>query len=239
MNESPMREIRYRRVVDLSHSIKPGMPRWPGDPPVRFETVAAITEVGYFLRRFEMGEHSGTHISSPATFYADAAGPDDLQPEQLVVTVAVVDVSVRAGADPDYVLDRRDIESWEQEWGRIPQGALVLLYTGWHRYWEEPHRFINADSSGVMHTPGFAPEAARELLQARGASGLGTDAPGVDAGVDTSFEVSRLVLEKHRLVLECLNNLDQLPPAGSTIVVGRLSLVGGSGSPASVLALTP
>ena len=108
MHESPMREIRYRRVVDLSHSIKPGMPRWPGDPPVRFETVAAITEVGYFLRRFEMGEHSGTHISSPATFYADAAGPDDLQPEQLVVTVAVVDVSVRAGADPDYVLDRRE-----------------------------------------------------------------------------------------------------------------------------------
>ena len=68
---------------------------------------------------------------------------------------------------------------------------------------------------------------------------MGTDAPGVDAGVDTSFEVSRLVLEKHRLVLECLNNLDQLPPAGSTIVVGRLSLAGGSGSPASVLALTP
>jgi kynurenine formamidase len=162
-----------------------------------------------------------------------------LQPEQLVVPAAVVDVSVRASVDPDYVLDRRGIESWEQKWGRILPGALVLLHTGWHRYWEEPHRFINADSSGVMHTPGFAPEAARELLQARGASGLGTDAPGVDAGVDTGFEVSRLVLEKHRLVLECLNNLDQLPPAGSTIVVGRLSLVGGSGSPASVLALTP
>ena len=78
------------------------------------------------MRRFEMGEHSGTHISSPATFHSGAAGPDDLQPEQLVVPAAVVDVSVRAGVDPDYVLDRRDIESWEQEVGPDSSGSVSI-----------------------------------------------------------------------------------------------------------------
>ena len=41
------------------------------------------------------------------------------------------------------------------------------------------------------------------------------------------------------MILECLNNLERLPATGATLVIGRLPLVGGSGSPASVLALTP
>ena len=57
--------------------------------------------------------------------------------------------------------------------------------------------------------------------------------------MDTELSISRLALAQSSLVLECLNNLDQLPATGATLIIGRLPLVGGSGSPASVLALVP
>ncbi|MXZ91601.1 MAG: cyclase family protein [Chloroflexi bacterium] len=238
MTDHQEKRIVYRRVVDLSHPIRPGIPLWPGDPVVEFETVAETGRDGYFLRRFSMGEHGGTHLSSPATLYDAAAGPDELPAPRLVVPAIVINVSAQTAENPDYVLTPGDVAKWERRYGPVPPGSLALLSTGWQRHWYDPDRFINADADGRMHTPGFGPEAARLLLERRNVAGLGIDAHGVDAGMDANLSVSRLALARSALVLECLNNLDQLPPTGTTVIVGRLPLVGGSGSPASVLALT-
>ena len=51
--------------------------------------------------------------------------------------------------------------------------------------------------------------------------------------------MNKLVLKQPRLVLENLNNLGDLPESGSTLVIGILRLRGGTGSPASVIALVP
>jgi kynurenine formamidase len=235
----PAHSIDYSSIVDLSHPVDPYIPLWPGDPPVEFQTVTTLRERGYFLRRFSMGEHTGTHLSTPSAFYADGAGPDEFPDDSLVATAAVIDVSRSAVADPDYGLLASDVLQWERRNGIIPADALVVLHTGWWRRWGDPRRFINLDSSGVMHTPGFGLEAARVLLHERRVAGLATDAPGIDPGADPGLSISRLVLSQPRLALECLNNLDQLPATGATIVVGRLKLVGGSGSPAAVLAFVP
>lgn len=237
MTDHQETRIVYRRVMDLSHPIRPGIPTWPGDPAVEFDVVAEAGRDGYFLRRFSMGEHSGTHLSSPAAFYDGAAGPDELPPDRLVIPAVVFDVSDPATENPDCVLTPGDVAQWEQRHGPVPAGSLALLSTGWQRYWDDPERFINADAEGKMHTPGFGPDAAQFLLERRSVAGLGIDTHGVDAGMDISLSVSRLALARSALVLECLNNLHQLPPTGITVVVGRLPLVGGSGSPASVLAL--
>ena len=231
--------ITYRRVVDLTHPIRPGIPRWPGDPPVEFATVASIDQEGYRLRRFSMGEHSGTHLSTPSAFWHDGIGPAQIPGESLIAGAAVIDVSELAMRDPDYALSVDAVREWERRHGAVPPGCVVLLFTGWERYWDEPGKFINADPDGIMHFPGFGIEAARFLLERRGASGLGIDTHGIDPGTDTGLSVSRFALTKRALVLECLNNLSALPPNGATVVIGRLPLVGGSGSPASVLALVP
>ena len=152
----------------------------------------------------------------------------------------VIDISRPAVANPDYALTTEDIARWERRYGIIPAASLVLLHTGWQRYWNDSPRYINADAAGLMHTPGFGPDAARRLLDARRAAGLGADTPGIDPGADTDLSISRMTLSQpHRIVLECLNNLHDLPPTGATIIIGRLPLVGGSGSPASPLALIP
>ena len=237
--DRPQRTVSFSRVVDLTHPIRPGIPIWPGDPPIDFETTATIPGDGYFLRRLSIGEHSGTHISTPSAFFDQGTGPDSIPSEALVIPTVVIDVRHHTGEDPDYALSAYDLTEWERRHGKIPPGSIALLLTGWHRHWEDPERFINLGADGLMHTPGFSLEAVRFLLDERSAVGLGIDTHGVDAGTDTGLRASRAALGGNALVLECLNNLDQLPAAGATLVIGRLPLVGGSGSPACVLALVP
>lgn len=239
MTNHPEKRIDYRRVVDLSHPISPDTPVWPGDPAVDFQTVSSLDGQDYFLRRFSMGEHSGTHLVSPSAYYADGIDPDGIPAESLVAPAAVIDARGPASLDPGYALSAGDIADWERTNGPIDPNTLVLLNTGWSQFWSQPTRFINTGDDGAMRTPGFTLEAARFLLEWREAAGLGIDTHGIDAGADTGLSVSRLVLARPALVLECLNNLDQLPPTGATVIVGRLRLVGGSGSPASVLAFAP
>jgi kynurenine formamidase len=226
--------ITYHRLVDLSHVIDPHIPIWPGDPPVTFETVADLTEDGYRLRRFSMGEHSATHINAPSSFFRDGADIHSLPVADLVVPAVVVDVEHAAAGNPEYVLGVHDIAAWEECHGGIPPETMVLMHTGWHRRWHDRAAFLNPNHQGQLHFPAFGADAVRFLLDERKITGVGIDTHGVDP--DEAFEVNRHMLARGRIVLENLANLDQLPPTGVTLVIGILRLRGGTGSPASVLA---
>ena len=238
-----MKTIHYSRIVNLSHPLHPAVPQWPGDPPVEFQQVAARDTDGYFLRRFAMGEHSGTHANAPAAFHSGGVGIDAYPPDALVAPAVMIDAREAAAADPDYTLAVADLLAWERCNGPIPAGSVVLLFTGWQDKWDNPADYLDLTASGVepdsRHFPGFGIAAARWLLTERAIAGIGVDTAGVDGGRDDSFVVNRLLLAQPRIVLENLGNLHQLPPAGVTLVIGVLPLAGGSGSPASVLAFLP
>ncbi len=229
--------LKITRLIHLSHVIDPNIPQWPGDPPVEFETVASLEKDGYYLRRFSLGEHSATHINAPNSFHASGMRIDQYPAESLVVPAVVIDICAQATANPDYALTIADVLLWEQQYGPIPHGSVVLLYTAWQSKWFDKNAFLNPDASGRSHFPGFGIEATRFLLHKRQIAGVGIDTHGVDSGQDTTFAINRLVLEQPRIVLENLTNLDQLPPTGTTLVIGVLRLLGGSGSPAAVMAL--
>jgi kynurenine formamidase len=242
MSDSPsgnQKSITYRQVIDLSHGIHPEMPHWPGDPATEFEPVAEIVRDRFYLRRFSMGEHSGTHMNAPNSFHPNGPGIDTYTAASLVVPAVVIDLGQQAAANPDYVLTQQDIRVWEQQQGQISPGSVVLLYTGWQTKWHNPEAFFNSDQKGNLHFPGFSREATQFLLEKRSIAGLGTDTHSVDPGLDTTFTTNRLVLQQQRLVLENLTNLDQLCPTGVTLVIGILRLKHGSGSPVSVLAFIP
>jgi kynurenine formamidase len=229
----------YSRLIDLSWPVSPGIPQWPGDPAVETEVTATIERDGYYLRRFAMGEHSGTHLTAPSSFYNDGAGPEDYRPGQLVVPAVVFDVRDRCEHDPDFGLTRDDLQAWEAKHGRLPEASLALLNTGWPARWRQPAEYLGLDDQGRLHFPGFSLEAVQFLMEERSAAGLGTDTAGVEPGADETFSVSKLVLAKPRIVLENLTNLGQLPATGSLLVIGLLRLAGGSGAPASVTAFVP
>ena len=223
----------------MSHPVSTEMPVWPGDPSPEFENWADIERDGYYLRQFSMSEHGGTHLTAPASFYADGRTVDEYSPEELVRPAVVIDVREQCRANRDYALTVSDLTAWESRHRPVPAGSVVLLLTGWAERWGNPDDYLGKDSDGVLHFPGFGPDAASLLVNERGAAGLGTDTAGIEPGIDGSFAISRLVLARSRIALENLANLHHLPPTGALLVIGLLRLEGGSGSPAAVTAFLP
>jgi kynurenine formamidase len=233
------KEIKYSRAVNLSHTIEPGIPLWPGDPPVVFHDEASIKKEGYYLRSFSMGEHSATHMNAASSFFEKGKSVDAYGVGELILPAVVIDARKKCSLNPDYQLTVKDIKDWEKLNGEIRAGSLVIFFTGWKDKWDDSAKFLGADAAGTLHFPGFGTDAARYLMDKRKASGLGIDTHGVDPASDSAFSVNMLVFEKDGIVLECLANLDKLPPVGATLIIGALKLKGGSGSPIAVTALIP
>ena len=227
------------KVVSLSHDVSPEMPRWPGDPLTEYQSWSDISKDGYYLRRFSMGEHSGTHLTAPASYFSDGRTVEQYSAGDLVRPAVVLDVGERCILDPDYALPGDDLLAWEARNGLVPPGCIVLLRTGWAERWNDASAYLGEDSGGGLHFPGFGYDAAALLVNKRGVAGLGTDTAGIEPGTDTALSVSRLVLAQPRIVLENLANLERLPATGALLVIGTLRLVGGSGSPAAVTAFVP
>ena len=227
------------KIVNLSHPVSPQTPHWPGDPPVEFAPWANIRRDGYYLRRFSMSEHGGTHLTAPASFYPDGRTVDQYPAAELVKPAVVIDTREQCRANRDYALTPDDVTAWESRHGFIPPGSVALLLTGWSERWNNPAEYLGANANGGLHFPGFGPDAAALLVNERKAAGLGTDTAGVEPGADGSFAVSKLALAQPRIVLENLANLHLLPSTGAVVVIGLLRLTGGSGSPAAVTAFVP
>lgn len=232
--------IVYTRLVELSHRISPKIPLWPGDPHVVFKAVATWAKDGYFLRKFSIGEHSATHMNAPNSFISgNKQAITSYKPGQRVIPAVVIDIRDKTANNPDYQLTRQDVLDWEAQYGQIAPGSFVILFTGWEDKWDHPKAFINQDAHGDLHFPGFAGATTNWLLADREISGVGIDTHGVDPGLDTSYATNTQIAEAHKIAIECMANLDKLPPTGTTLVLGPLGLRGGSGSPLSVMALVP
>ncbi len=236
LNSNNLKTIAYSKIVDLTHLIHPNIPIWSGDPATEFATVSQMEKDGYFLRKFSMGEHSGTHMNAPNSFYSEGASIDSYPPQSLVVPAIAIDIRDKSLVNPDYTLTIDDVLNWEQQHGFIEPGNIIILYTGWQEKWDNQGAFFNRDDRGIFHFPGFGKATTQFLLKERLIAGVATDTHGVDPGQDESFDVNKLVLKEQRIVLENLTNLEQLPAGDITLVIGILRLLGGSGSPVSVLA---
>ena len=227
------------RVIDLSYAINDHLVRWPGDEKV-FETKinASVERDGYFTRSFWMLEHYGTHLDAPAHFPPGKTTVDRIPVEQLFGPAVVLDVREEGAKDVDYQLPAGRVEEWEKRHGRVPEGAIVLLRTGWSARWPDAEKYRNQDAQGRMHFPGFSVEAAK-LLIARKVSGLGCDSLSVDYGASEDFAVHHLALGSGLYHLENLADLSVLPETGAFLVVAPIKLEGGSGGPVRVFALLP
>ena len=72
-------------------------------------------------------------------------------------------------------LDKRDfrlnaddlksrVEAWESAKGRpIPDGAFIILYTGWGRFWRDEAKYLGnaARNASDLHFPGLHPDAGK------------------------------------------------------------------------------
>ncbi len=237
---SAQKTITYSRVVDLSHIVSPKIPLWPGDPHVVFTVVATMAKDGYYLRKFTIGEHSATHMNAPNSFISgNTEAITSYSARQRVVPAVVIDVRKQCAADADYQLTKQDVIRWEWANGRIAPGSFVIMFTGWENKWNNPKAFINQDAKGNLHFPGFAKATTMWLVSDRQIGGVGIDTHGVDPGLDTSYATNTEMAKTHKIAIECMANLNQLPAKGATLILAPLQLQNGSGSPMDIIALVP
>jgi kynurenine formamidase len=239
-------------VVELTQPLSESTPVIKLPPPFANTPGLSREEISHYDDRgpawawytLTIGEHVGTHLDAPIHWVTGKDGDDvaSISPTRLVGPACVVDKTAETEQDPGYLLTAADLEAWEAEHGRMPDGAWVLLRTGWGVRAQDEAAFLNVGDSGPV-TPGPDVEASKWLAHERQISGFGVETVGIDAGaaggMDPPFPVHNLLLGAGRLGLTQLANLDRLPPTGALIVVAPLRLVGGTGSPSRVLAFVP
>jgi kynurenine formamidase len=239
------------RVIDLTQTLTPEFPQISLPPefgqcwPFRIEEVSRYDErgPGWYWNNFSCGEHTGTHFDAPIHWISGRDLPnnavDTIPVQHFVAPACVIDCSAEAARDADFLLTVPFVEAWEARHGRIPPRAWVLMRTDWSKR-TDPAAYQNFDETG-QHTPGPDAEVVRFLVEERDVLGFGSEAIGTDAGqayhLRPPYPCHSLMHGAGRYGLQCLANLDLLPPTGAVILAAPLKIQQGSGSPLRVLAL--
>ena len=195
----------------------------------------------WYWNNFRTGEHTGTHFDAPSHWVTNRDGADiaSVPADAFLRPAAVLDFSAEVAEDPDFLVEIDHIRGWEAEHGAVPDGCWLLFRTGWESRASQ-RDMINADDTGP-HSPGLSVECARWVAEESPAIGIGVETVGTDAGAahsfDPAFPCHALLLGADKYGLTQLQNLSRLPATGAMVVATPLPIVGGSGSPARVLAL--
>ena len=246
--KTPERALAFPagRLVDLSHSFNERTIYWPTAATFKLEKVAdGETEQGYHYaaNNFAAAEHGGTHLDAPVHFSKDGDTADEIALRRLVGRGTVVDVTRRALANRDYQVAVSDLRAHERRHGRIGRGAIVLLRTGYERFWPDRERYLGTAELGEqavpkLHFPGLHPDAARWLVRRRiGAVGL--DTASIDYGQSKLFESHRLLGAAGVPVFENVANVRRLPRRNFLVVALPMKIEGGSGGPLRAIAIAP
>ncbi|MEV6101284.1 cyclase family protein [Nocardia sp. NPDC051981] len=233
-------------IIDLTTPLQESTPILQLPPPLantvpfRLEEISRYDDRGpaWYWNNIHTGEHTGTHLDAPVHWLSGRDGHDVSQAPMrtLFAPVAMIDMTAEVAADPEFLLEVDHIRRWEKEHGPLPAGGWLLYRTGWESRGEDAAAFTNDG-----HTPGVSAACAKWLAEESALTGLGVETVGTDAGAAAGFEppfpCHSQLLGANKWGLTSLRNLARLPATGALLIVSPLPIVGGSGSPARVLAL--
>jgi kynurenine formamidase len=233
--------------IDLTHPFDEAAVYWPTADTFELDEVfRGMTDGGFFYsaNNFAAAEHGGTHVDAPIHFAEGKWNVDDIPLERLMGPAVVIDVSQAALADPDYLVGVADFEAWEAAHGRMPDGAIVLLNTGFTRYWPDRSKYMGTERRGEeavpeLHFPGLDPDAARWLVTERTVHAVGLDTPSIDYGQSTSFDSHRILFARNVPAFENVASLDKLPASGAWVMALPMKIRGGTGGPLRIVAHLP
>lgn len=231
--------------IDLTHPFDEETIYWPTASGFELHRgPAGQTEAGFYYaaNQFAAAEHGGTHIDSPIHFFETGATVDEIPLRRLIGEGVVVDVSEKCAEDPDYQILAEDLLAWEEKHGRTLDDTLILLRTGWGRFWPDRERYLGTADLGdeavaKLRFPGLHPDAARWLVDQRSIRAIGLDTASIDFGQSTLFESHVALFEHDVPVFENVASLEALPEEGFYLVALPMKIGGGSGGPLRIVAL--
>jgi len=237
--------IDTSKVVDLTYSFDQSTIYWPTAKSFDWQKESwGISPGGYWYAaaRYAASEHGGTHLDSPIHFAENKATVDQVPISQLIGAAVVIDIAPACAKNPDYRLSVADIAAWEKQQGAIPDRAIVLVRTGWGKFWPDRTRYLGSATPGDtahLHFPGISREAAEFLVTRRKINGVAIDTASMDYGPSKDFIAHQIINGANVYGLENVANLEKLPPTGATLIALPMKIKGGTGAPTRIIAMLP
>lgn len=234
-----------RQFIDLTYPFDDTTVYWPNNPSFQWQkTDWGTTAAGYWYAaaKFSTGEHGGTHMDAPIHFAQGRRALDEIPIDRLVGPAVVIDVRAQCAADSDYEMTVDDLRNWEARYGRLPEDAVVFMWSGWGQRWPDRVRYFGTptpDNAESLHFPGLSPQLAEFLIHQRTIRGVGIDTASIDPGRSTNFPVHRIVNGADVYILENVASLDRLPSHGAMVLALPMKIKGGTGGPTRVIAWVP
>ncbi len=258
------------KLIDLSVVVDESLPSsWPTHMPFvskvwnYYEPLDELqgrirSDAPYQTRFWIIDEHCGTHFDAPPHFIppvradlplsakvgeetSDSVPLQDMMGRAVCVdATALNEVPVAEGESPwitaDFLLD------WERAHRKIEAGEIVLLRTGWDKWYTSgPDGDAYAKNPLILKKGrGWpAPDTGFvQLLIERNVKCLGIDAPSVGAAHDGA-PVHQLGLKHQLRYIELLTGLHHLPTTDFYFMFLPLKVKGGTGSPGRAVAWVP
>lgn len=238
-------------TIDLSYPLSSTSIFWPNGEGFALCLDCSTSPEGLFYSAgtFTCAEHCGTHVDAPFHFASHGATVDLLPLTSLLAPLFIIDISVACATNPNYELLPQDIFRYEQQYGLLPAGCIVVIRTGWGKYYEQGTKaYLGFDATtdgpysietSQLSFPGIGTEAAG-LLVTRRVAGVGLDTASLDHGPSKTFSTHRILLGAGIYGIENISStIDVVPEYGAHLMVMPLKIEGGSGAPSRVVALVP
>ena len=242
-----LEKMKKLKWVELSHSLNNDSPYWSGIPEGSVELGKVVFDWGNpmlecQIQTFKFPGQFGTHIDFPGHFSKGGALSDAFGVKDAVFPLCVIDITQKVAEDCHYAATVQDIQDYEAKYGPIPDGAFVALRTDWYKNWPDMDALSGIAEDGSENFPGWSLEALKYIYEVRNAAANGHEALDTDASAEAAkaedLACERYVLEKGKLQVEVLRNLDQVAPAGAVLFVAWPRIEGAVGLPVRCWAVT-
>jgi len=236
------------KLLDMTYVYDEDSIYWPTAKSFKLEKVSwGISEGGwwYASNQYSAAEHGGTHVDAPIHFAENGRTIDKVPLEEWIGPAVKIDVTDKCEKNRDYLLSAADIKEWEKKYGKIPDGAWVIMYTGIDtKYYPDKKKVLGTDKKGEaaipeLSFPGFSVESVEYLIKKRNITGIAIDTPSIDYGKSKEFKVHQFLFAADKVALENIANLDKLPSSGAMLYVIPMLIKDGTGSPSRVFAILP
>ncbi len=234
-------------MIDLTHTFDAKTIYWPTEDGFKLLPEAnGVTEQGYYYaaNRFMCAEHGGTHIDAPIHFFKGGQTVDQLPLARLIGPGACVDVTRKCAADRDYQATVEDFEDWEKAINASLADRIVLIRTGFGRFWPDRAKYLGTAEQGKaavakLRFPGLDPVAADWLVSRRRIRMVGIDTASIDHGQTQNYPTHQRLFRDNVPALENVAAMDELPADGFTLFALPMKIGGGSGAPCRIVAVLP
>jgi arylformamidase len=205
-------------IYDISLTISPEMPVWPGDPAVLLEQVESMDAGAHAnVSRLNAGVHTGTHVDAPHHFLNDGRTVEGLPLEVLTGPCYVAQIPDAMDEITAEVLDGIP----------LAEGTVRLLFgTRNSHWWARGENSFQKDFVAVT-------EDGAEWLVKRGIRLVGVDYLSV-APFGESVPTHTVLLQAGVVVVEGLN-LSSVPRGFYDLYCLPLKLKGSDGAPARAI----